>query len=647
MFTSFNHNIFNNKEKESLVEIPADTEVIFVSDMFLENHLGGAELTTEALVESCPMSVFKLHSSKITMKVLQENVDKYWIFGNYTNISMDLIPSIVANINYSIVEFDYKYCRYRSPQKHSVAENVPCNCQNDVQGKMISAFMYGSKSLWWMSEKQMEKYHTMFPFLNERHNVVLSSVFNEDFFRFINYLRQKNNDVDRKGNLIVGSTSWIKGTDDSITFCKNNEMDHEIVWNLSYQELLEKLASVDGLVFLPKGHDTCPRLVIEAKLLGCKLYINENVQHSKELWFDTQNMLDTESYLYAARNRFWNGIKHDMSYNPTLSGYTTTNNCIRQNYPFIESIVSLSDFCDEIIVVDGGSDDGTWEKLSELSAEIENLKIYQNKRDWSNKRHAVFDGMQKALARSLCTSDYCWQQDVDEVVHEDDYEKIKKLTKDLPSSIMLLALPVVEYWGRNEKVRVDVNPWKWRLSKNHPHITHGIPAPLRKFDKEGNLYSAPGSDGCDYVRCDNYEPIPFSTFYTADVDNIRSLSFDDDAMLNQYENWFNGIVDNLPGVHHYSWYDIDRKIRTYKNYWSKHWQSLYDIVQEDTVENNMFFDKLWCDVTDEDISTLSEKLEDQMGGWVFHKKVNFNLKTPSVKIKRSHPTIMKERDWLK
>ena len=33
--------------------------------------------------------------------------------------------------------------------------------------------------------------------------------------------------------------------------------------------------SAKGLVFLPKGGDTCPRLVIEAKLLGCDIVTND------------------------------------------------------------------------------------------------------------------------------------------------------------------------------------------------------------------------------------------------------------------------------------------------------------------------------------------------------------------------------------
>ena len=57
--------------------------------------------------------------------------------------------------------------------------------------------------------------------------------------------------------------------------------------------------------------------------------------------------------------------------------------------------------------------------------------------------------------------------------------------------------------------------------------------------------------------------------------------------LKGYNDWFNSAVENLPGVHHYSWFDLERKINTYKNYWSKHWQSLYNIEQDDTPENNM------------------------------------------------------------
>ena len=105
----------------------------------------------------------------------------YCIFGNFATMSHELFPTIVANLNYSDLEYEYKYCKYRSPEKHEMAENRPCDCHNDMHGKMISAFYYGATSLWWMSEAQEAKYHSMFPFLAEKNNVVLSSVFNDKF----------------------------------------------------------------------------------------------------------------------------------------------------------------------------------------------------------------------------------------------------------------------------------------------------------------------------------------------------------------------------------------------------------------------------------------------------------------------------------
>ena len=111
-----------------------------------------------------------------------------------------------------------------------------------------------------------------------------------------------------------------------------------------------------------------------------------------------------------------------------------------------------------------------------------------------------------------------------------------------------------------------------------------------------------------------------------------------------YQRWFDALIDQLPGVHHYSWFDLERKINTYKNYWSRHWQSLYNIDQKDTVENNMFFSKKWSDVTEEDISSLSARLKEEMGGWIFHEKVDFNRPTPHLVLSQGQPEIMKKND---
>ena len=388
------------------------------------------------------------------------------------------------------------------------------------------------------------------------------------------------------------------------------------------------------MVYLPRGGDTCPRLVIEAHLLGCDLVLNENVQHKDEIWFNTENFFDTEAYLYAARERFWNGIISSMNWEPEISGYTTVYNCIKNDYPWEKTIESMLGFCDEVVVVDSGSDDGTWEKLLDLSSKNEKIKSFQNKIDWDHPRFAYHsDGMQKAFARSKCTKEFCWQMDSDEFILPKDYQKIRDLVKRFPKLSELVALPVAEFWGSYDKVRVDINPWKWRVSRNKPYITHGIPKELQRFDDNGDMYTAPGSDTCDYIHKESSERIPFIAYYSEEVEKIRRMSLGGNKeALQKYEEWYNNVIESVPTVYHMSWFDIERKINLYKNFWTKFWLSQYNVPMEDTKENNMFFDKPWSDVSPEEIKNLSQDLAEKMGGWIFHSKINWSAVTPSIKL---------------
>ena len=630
--------VFNKNE----ISLSADSTVVFVSDLFVEDYVGGAELTSEALISECPLRIDKLKSQNVTMDLLRQGVKKYWIFGNFAALNPQLIPSIVANLQYSVLEYDYKYCSYRSPEKHESITGSPCDCHQQINGKLISAFYHGANSMWWMSQAQKEWYHKLFPFLADKSNVVLSSVFSKDTLGRIKLLRSniQRSGTHRNGWITLGSDSWIKGFDLAKNWCETNNLEYDVLWNVPYENTLARMAIADGFVYLPKGKDTCPRMVIEAKLLGCKLHLNDSVQHKDEEWFATDDIESIEEYLYAAPNLFWNGIKNIMNYKPTISGYTQTRNCIEQNYPWEQSITSLLGFCDEVIIVDGGSTDGTWERLLEIQRLDSRVKPFQVIRDWNDKRFALFNGQQKAEARAKCVGDYCWQVDIDEVVHEDDYAKILDLVKKFPKGVDLISLPVIEYWGGPDKVRVDVNPWKWRLSRNNINITHGLPKSHRRIDSDGTMYSI-GSDGDDYIYKDTLENVPFVTFYTDEVGAARqaAMSGNKDALV-AYENWLNQVVEQLPGVYHYSWYDLERKIHTYKGFWSRHWTSLYNQAQEDVPENNKFFDKKWSEVTDQEIKDLAAKMKNELGGWIFHHRVDFTKPTPWLKMKKLEPAVM-------
>lgn len=639
--SNFSESIFSLKTQK--MSIPDDVKIVFVADLFAEHYVGGAELTTQALIDECPLPHMKILSKDLNLDLLKQGVDKFWIFGNFAQMNPELIPSIIGNLKYSVLEYDYKYCRFRSPEKHLASTGKNCDCQEKLNGKLISAFYYGSRGLWWMSEAQKEWYTRIFPFLLEKNNIVLSSVFSKETLGMIKLLRERSNSLSesKKSWIVLGSDSWIKGAKKAKNWCEENKKEHEVVWNVSYDVMLEKLSRAEGFVYLPEGKDTCPRMVIEAKLLGCKLHLNDNVQHKDEEWFSTENLQEIEEYLFTAPSTFWSGIKNMMDYKPSISGYTTTYNCFNQDYPFIECIKSMLQFCEEVCVVDGGSTDGTWEKLKELSKENSKIVIKQIFRDWNHPRFAVFDGMQKAEARLMCKSTFCWQMDSDEIVHELDAEKIVDLCSKFPPGVDLVSLPVVEYWGGQEKVRLDVMPWKWRLSRNKRNITHGIPLELRKYDSNGNLYAAEGTDGCDMINSETGKRISHVTFYTNEADQLRrSALLGNEQSLKDYNAWFNSVIENLPGVFHYSWYDLERKIKLYKNYWTKHWESLFGKSYEDTASSNMMFDLPWSEVTDEMIKNKAKEFKEKLGGWIWHSKWDGKTTTPHLTINKVQPKIM-------
>lgn len=315
-----------------------------------------------------------------------------------------------------------------------------------------------------------------------------------------------------------------------------------------------------------------------------------------------------------------------------ISSYTTVYNCIDNKYPWKDSINSLLGFSDEVCVVDGGSSDGTWESLVEWAKNEDKLKIDQYKIDWNRPDFAYeSDGRQKTRARKLCSGDICWQSDVDEIIVDSDYEKIKNLAKAFYNfDLDLLALPIIEYWGNKGKVRIDVNPWKWRMSKNKDYIIHGIPATHLRTREDGFEYALSGTDSCDYINSKSQELIPFGFIFNInEVNQIRAKALTGNKeFIDLYQKVVQNIVENIPTVRHYSWYNIENKIQNYKKHWSKFWCSLYNKPIEDTSESNMMFDKAWSEVSDEEIKELALRLEREMGGWIFHEKINWNKNIP-------------------
>ncbi len=277
--------------------------IIFVSDLFVEDYVGGGELTSEAIIQGSLIPVHKVHSRSITLKHMQQHADKFWVFGNFSALGEECVLYAAKHLNYSVLEYDYKLCKYRSPEKHIAAEGA-CDCHTQRVGKVTSIFFKKAKALWFMSEAQKQLYCDHYPFLDNENTRVLSSVLSDETIEYVESLK-----TDKKNDkwIILNSQSWIKGRDLAVKYAEKNDLNYELVWGIGHKELLQKLAVSRGLIYIPPGRDTCPRLTIEAKLLGCELILNDNVQHRHEAWFQTRESI--LKYLKSRTKVFWSTVE--------------------------------------------------------------------------------------------------------------------------------------------------------------------------------------------------------------------------------------------------------------------------------------------------------------------------------------------------
>ena len=111
--------------------------IVFVADVFANQYEGGAELTTKAIIDSGLYPCNRVCSQQLTVEILEEYKEAFWIFGNYASVSEECLLYAAKNLNYAVLEYDYKYCTFRSPGKHISIEGE-CNCNKTSKGKLFN-----------------------------------------------------------------------------------------------------------------------------------------------------------------------------------------------------------------------------------------------------------------------------------------------------------------------------------------------------------------------------------------------------------------------------------------------------------------------------------------------------------------------------
>jgi len=272
--------------------------------------LGGTALTLNALIEpnknqvdTVPTEFFRFNESD----------DLFYVIGNCMTLSQESFESLyymTKKANFCKVEFDYNYCLYRGPVAHKKFAGEECSCPHGPSGHLPLQQLYknitaNAKKIFYMSDNQRDVHLKDLPDLDKSKTIRLSSTFLKDNFnKFKEYRATPKNG---KYAIIEGQGGWhteAKGIKESIEYAHSNNLDYDLISTKTHDEMLKLLSQYKGLIFLPIQYDTCPRVTIEARLLGLEVITNENSQHTPEEWW-VEDLDVVEKYLKGRPEFFW------------------------------------------------------------------------------------------------------------------------------------------------------------------------------------------------------------------------------------------------------------------------------------------------------------------------------------------------------
>jgi hypothetical protein len=135
-----------------------------------------------------------------------------------------------------------------------------------------------------------------------------------------------------------------------------------------------------------------------------------------------------------------------------ISGFTFLRNGTLMGYPYLESIKSILPLVDEFVVNIGAGNDDTYERI----AAIADPKIRIIRSQWNEGMHAkgFVYAQQKMIAQYNCTGDWAFYLEGDEVLHENDLDRIRdSMLLHLPNpKIEALAFHYHHFYGTPHQV---------------------------------------------------------------------------------------------------------------------------------------------------------------------------------------------------
>jgi glycosyltransferase involved in cell wall biosynthesis len=132
-----------------------------------------------------------------------------------------------------------------------------------------------------------------------------------------------------------------------------------------------------------------------------------------------------------------------------LSGYSYLKNAERFDYPFIESLLSVMDICDEVVVSYAtDSEDQTAERLKRLALIFPKLRVFATDVWKQNRTGGETIALAATEAMQACRGDWLWHVQADEVYSQRDARQVRKLVEMYHAQpVHAFRFHVVHFYG--------------------------------------------------------------------------------------------------------------------------------------------------------------------------------------------------------
>jgi len=283
------------------------TKIAFIADFFVDEVSGGAEICDDILIsllKADDIKVVKLKTSEIIDKHvrLYRECGFHTIVSNFCGMSNSTMHELIAHPGtYSIMEHDHKYLSSRDPSIFSNFKAPP--------DKIINRHFYANaKNVFAQSKIHAE---VMRKNLKIANIVSLGmSLWTDEQLEII----EKHLKDEKQSNAsIIESSNPTKNTIGTVEFCKDKDIPYTLIGSNDYKTYIAQLAQHETYVYIPRVLETFNRVLLEARMLDCKLQTTSLNGCISEDWFKQYKGKELIEFVREQRTRVYNDIKIAIS----------------------------------------------------------------------------------------------------------------------------------------------------------------------------------------------------------------------------------------------------------------------------------------------------------------------------------------------